>query len=151
MQSTNIKILGLLITSLLLASPAFGQQFLWSTVQTDTIYEEYIPIDYAISEVLKFYNHYEKHYDFSGFSKKRFMDEINYGFDDWTWLNEIDEPSVFALRSNMGDGSFVLVMFVSKTNINLIIFSNGVLDGNFNYLFNDESEKFESWLKTLMH
>ena len=99
------------------------------------------------------YDHYEMHYDFSGFSKKRFMEEADYGFDDLKWINEISELTVFALRSNMGRGSIVLVMFVSDVNLNLLIFSNNVVEGDFNYIPNDEYDrgKFENWLKTLMN
>lgn len=147
----RIFILSILCT--LLTSSVFGQQFLWSTVENDSIAEKHIPIEYVNNEILKFYTHYEQHYDFSGFSKKRFREEIDYGFDDWKWINDITDLTVFALRSNIGSGSVVLVMFISEKNINLIIFSNEILDGNFNYISNYESEKkkFEIWLKTLMN
>ena len=98
----------------LLTSSTFGQQFLWSTVDQDTVAEKFISIEQVTTEVLKFYDHYEMHYDFSGFSKKRFMEDIDYGFEDWKWINEVTDLTVFALRSNMGSGSVVLVMFVSK-------------------------------------
>ena len=148
-----MRIFGLALFFSLLTSLTFGQQFLWSTFEQDSIAEEYIPIEYVTNEVLKFYDHYEMHYDFSGFSKKRFMEEADYGFDDLKWINEISELTVFALRSNMGRGSIVLVMFVSDVNLNLLIFSNNVVEGDFNYIPNDEYDrgKFENWLKTLMN
>ncbi len=91
------------------------------------------------------------HYDFSGYSKERFIDEIDYGFKDIQWINEIKELTVFALRSNTGNGSVVLVMFVNKENVNLVIFTNEALRGNYNYRknYNHEKEKFEIWLETL--
>lgn len=149
----DMKVIGLTIFFSLLTSTIFGQQYLWSTVQQDSAAEKYIPIEYVTNEIVKFYNHYEMHYDLSGFSKERFIEEIDYGFDDWNWLNRIDELTVFALRSNTGSGSIILVMFISEKNINLIIFTNEVIDNNFNYLSNYESdrEKFETWLKTLMN
>ena len=135
----------------LLTSYIHGQQFLWSTIENDSINEKHIPLEYVNNEILKFYDHYEKHYDLSGFSKKRFIEEIDYGFDDWKWINDITELTVFAMRSNIGSGSVVLVMFISEKNINLIIFSNEILDRNFrdisNYEF--EREKFEIWINTL--
>ncbi|WP_225037280.1 hypothetical protein [Winogradskyella sp. SM1960] len=137
----------------ILSSSVFGQQFLWSTIENDSISEKHIPVEYVSNEILKFYDHYEKHYDLSGFSKKRFIEEIDYGFDDWKWINDITDLTVFAMRSNIGSGSIVLVMFISEKNINLIIFSNEILDRNFNYQSNYEfeREKFETWLKTLMN
>jgi len=136
----------------ILTSSTYGQQFLWSTIENDSIVEKHVPVDYVSNEILKFYDHYEKHYDFSGFSKERFIEEIDYGFDDWKWINDITELTVFAMRSNIGSGSVVLVMFISEKNINLIIFSNATLDGYYDYIFNmgHTREKFEAWLKTLM-
>lgn len=134
-----------------MTSFVYGQQFLWSTIEKDSIAEKQVPIEYVDYEILKFYDHYEKHYDLSGFSKKRFVEEIDYGFDDWKWINDITDLTVFALKSNVGDGSVVLVMFISEKNINLIIFSNDIVDRNFSYISNSEYDrkKFEIWLKTL--
>ncbi|WP_288956161.1 hypothetical protein [uncultured Polaribacter sp.] len=148
-----MRIFILPILFILLNSSAFGQQFLWSTIEKDSIAEKHIPLEYVNNEILKFYDHYEKHYDLSGYSKKRFIEEIDYGFDDWKWINDINDLTVFAVKSNTGSGSVVLVMFISEKNINLIIFSNQVLGRNFNYQSNYEFErkKFETWLKTLMN
>lgn len=140
-----------LIILLLLTFSTFAQQFLWSTVERDTIDEKYIPIEYVTNEVLKFYDHYEMHYDLSGYSKERFIKEIDYGFNEWKWINNINELTVFAMRSNMGTGSVVLVMCISEANVNLIIFTNEVIDMNFNYLSNYDKEKFENWFKTLLN
>ena len=135
----------------LLTSFVYGQQFLWSTIEKDSIAEKQVPIEYVDYEILKFYDHYKKHYDLSGFSKKRFVEEIDYGFDDWKWINDITNLTVFALKSNVGGGSVVLVMFISEKNINLIIFTNDIVDRNYNYISNSEYDrkKFEIWLKTL--
>ena len=148
-----MKILGFIFFFSLLTLSSFGQQYLWSTVEQDTITEKYVPIENATNEILKFYDHYEKHYDFSGFSKKRILEKSNYGFENLNWVNQINELTVFALRSNMGKGSIVIVMFVSSKNINMIIFSNQIVEMDLNYLPNDEEgrEKFETWLKTLMN
>lgn len=150
-RTSILRVVGLLIVIATCTSSAFGQQFLWSTIEQDSLPEKYIPFEYVNNEILKFYDHYDKHYDFSGFSKERFIEESDYGFDDWKWIDEITDATVFALRSNMGNGSFVLVMFVSETNINLLIFSNELIDRNFNYQSNSkyEKEKFETWLETL--
>lgn len=135
----------------LLTSFVYGQQFLWSTIEKDSIAEKQVPIEYVDYEILKFYDHYKKHYDLSGFNKKRFVEEIDYGFDDWKWINDITDLTVFALKSNVGGGSVVLVMFISEKNINLIIFTNDIVDRNYNYISNSEYDrkKFEIWLKTL--
>ena len=132
-------------------SSSFSQQFLWSTFETDTISQKVVSIKDVNKEILKFYSHYDKHYDLSGYSKERFIKEEDYGFEDWEFINDIEELTVFALKSNTGSGSIVLVMFISKRNINLIIFTNNPIEYDSNYLFNSEykKDKFENWLDTL--
>jgi hypothetical protein len=131
-----------------LAISAFGQQFLWSTVQgNDT---RYVPLNNVTREVLNFYDQYRFYYDYSGFSKDRFIESFDYGFEDWEWLYDIEELTVFALRSNSGRGSVVLVMCISKNNVNTIIFSNTV-EGDFVMTYSSDKEKFANWFKTLLN
>lgn len=129
-----------------------GQQFLWSTIEEDSISQKIVPVHLLNDEILKFYDHYELHYDFTGYSKERFIKESSYGFDDWKFLNDITALTVLALRSNTGTGSAVLVMFITEKNINLIVFSNEMIEDNVNYIYNSSSErkKFSTWLQTLV-
>ena len=132
-------------------SSSFSQQFLWSTFETDTISQKVVSIKDVNKEILKFYSHYDKHYDLSGYSKERFINEVDYGFENWEFINDIEELTVLAVKSNTGSSSVVLVMFISKRNINLIIFTNNTIEYDTNYLYNsgDDKDKFENWLDTL--
>ena len=132
----------------ILTFSAYGQQFLWSTVQREGV--RYIPFNSVTREVLTFYDQYELYYDFTGFSKRRFIESFDYGFEDWEWLNEIVEPTVFALRSNSGRGSVVLVMCISRDNVNTILFSNTV-DGDFRMTHSSRREQFSNWFRTLLN
>jgi hypothetical protein len=153
LKKRKLKIIGLIIFLGIFTASAFSQQFLWSTAEGDSLYQEYVPLISVTKEVTKFYDHYDHYYDLAGFSKERFMEEIDFGFEDWLWLNDIKNPTVFAVRSNEGDGSIVLVMCVSEDNINLIIFSNHTIDYNTNYesTYSNAKEKFEKWFKTLLN
>ncbi|MBT8395290.1 MAG: hypothetical protein KJN66_10630, partial [Bacteroidia bacterium] len=107
-----MKVYILPIFFIFMTASVSGQQFLWSTIEKDTISEKQIPVAYVTNEILKFYDHYKNHYDLSGFSKERFIEEIDYGFSDLNWINDISELEVFAFRSNIDSGSVVLVMFI---------------------------------------
>ena len=143
-----MKKIGFFVLFLILTVSAFGQQFLWSTVKNDDV--KYVPLNNVTREVLTFYDQYRFYYDYSGFSKDRFIESFDYGFEDWEWLYDIEELTVFALRSNSGRGSIVLVMCISKNNINTIIFSNTV-DGDFVMTHSSDREKFANWFKTLLN
>ncbi len=100
------------------------------------------------NEVLKFYDVYDLYYDYAGYSKEEFIKERGDDFNEWEWLNEINELTVFALRANDGNGSYVLIICVSKNNVNAIIFSN-TIDGSFQMTI--DKEKFTKWFKTLLN
>jgi hypothetical protein len=132
---------------LVLTVSAFGQQFLWSTVRGDDV--KYVPLNNVTKEVLTFYDQYKFYYDYSGFNKDRFIESFEYGFDDWEWIYDIEKSTVFALRSNLGRGSVVLVMCISKNNINTIIFSN-IIDDDFVMTHSSNRDKFAKWFMTLL-
>lgn len=147
-----MKKLGFIILLLVSSSSAFGQQFLWSTVKSDTADVKHVPLNDVTEEVLTFYNHYDYYFDFSGYNKKRFVKEINYGFNDWDWIYDIKNLTVFALRSNTGRGSAVLILCISKDNVNMIIFSNDILlNSNPQTTGSYEKDKFVSWFKTILN
>jgi len=149
----KMRKIGFIIGFVVLTSSVFGQQFLWSTVKDTT--SNYVPLNDVINEVLKFYDHYDFYYDASGFSKDRFfefVENFENNSDDWKKLKkkiyDIKDLTVFALRDNLGRGSVVFVMCISKDNINMLLFSN-------NYepdaILTTDRNKFVNWFKTLLN
>lgn len=148
----KLKDIGIIILLLFLTNSAFGQQFLWSTLNTDSgIAKKFVPLNNVTKEVLTFYDQYHYYFDLSGYSKKRFIEEINYGFDDWNWINDINELTVYALRSNSGRGSVVMVLCVTKDNVNLILFSNDIMTHENPQSGMYYKDKFVGWFKTLLN
>jgi hypothetical protein len=146
-----MKKIGILVCFLILTSSVFGQQFLWSTVR-DTA-DRYVSLNNVTREVLEFYDQYKFYYDFSGFTKNRFIENFDYGFEDWEWLYEIEDLTVFALRSNSGRGSIVLVMCISKNNVNTLIFTN-TSELGYNWIMThggSSREQFSRWFRTLLN
>jgi len=144
-----MKRIWFIICFLIFTSSLFGQQFLWSTVR-DTA-ERYVPLNNVTREVLNFYDQYTWYYDYSGFNKNRFIENFDYGFEDWEWLYEIEELTVFALRSNSGGGSIVLVMCISKNNVNTLLFSNNIIDRGSIMTHSSDRNKFSNWFKTILN
>lgn len=147
-----MKNIGFVILLLTLTTSSFGQQYLWSTVKNDSSHVKYVPLSNITKEVVTFYNQYNYYFDLSGFSKKRFIEEINYGFDDWTWLNDIKDLTVYAVRSNTGSSSVVMIICVSRDNVNLILFSSDIM-AHENPQATDpyDKDKFVRWFKTIMN
>jgi hypothetical protein len=143
-----MKKIGFLFLFFILTVSVFGQQFLWSTLRDKA--ERFVPINNVTREVLEFYDQYELYLDYSGFSKDRFIESFDYGFDDWSWLYDINELTVFALRSNSGRGSIVMVMCISNNNVNTIIFSNNYEPGCI-FTHSTGREKFLRWFRTLLN
>ena len=143
-----MKKFGFLIIFLIMAFSAYGQQFLWSTMRDRE--GRHVSLNNVTREVLEFYDHYRFHIDYSGFSKDRFIEMFDYGFEDWEWLYEIEELTVFALRSNDGQGSVVLVMCISKNNVNTVIFTNSFERGAI-MSYSSDREKFSRWFRTILN
>ncbi|MBK8611877.1 MAG: hypothetical protein IPL84_18585 [Chitinophagaceae bacterium] len=139
-----------------------GQQYLWSTTKDTTInWGKHISADDIPNKVLEFYDYYKFYYDGSGYNKegffKFFEDSKSYNSSSSTrWgtlkkkINEINDLEVFAYKDNLGQGSVILVMCVTRDNVNLIVFSNNyepnaILTGSYN------KQKFLSWFKTLLN
>lgn len=150
----KMKLIGFALVLFTLTSSVFGQQSLWTTVKNDkdTSGTKYVTLTNVTKEVITFYDQYDYYFDLSGYSKKRFIEEINYGFNDWNWLYDIKDLTVFALKSNLGRGSLIMVMCVSKDNVNLLLFSNDILlQGNPQTTGSYEKDKFVKWFKTLLN
>jgi len=155
MMINKMKKNGFIIGLMVLTSSVFGQQFLWSTVKDST--SRYVPLKNVIEEVLNFYDQYQYYYDYSGFSKDRFFEfvkDFNSKSDDWKKIkkkiNEIEELIVFALRDNLGRGSVVSVICISKDNINMLVFSN-TYESNCMMTHRSKRESFTNWFKTLLN
>jgi hypothetical protein len=149
---------------LVLTGFAFGQQALWSTVETvennDTAKNiKYIPYDSVTKEVLEFYDLYNFYFDFTGFNKEK-LKEIYFKYSrdkkdlkkDLNWINDI-ERVVFALRTPIEGGSAIIVVCIDKDNFHMIVFSN-VYDSGANITNGDiekERKRFEKWFKTLLN
>ena len=114
--------------------------------------KKYVPLSSISKEVLTFHDQYKFYFDLSGYSKKRFIEEINYGFDDWNWLYDIKDLTVYAWKSNTGSGSVVMILCVSKDNVNLVLFSSDIMAHENPQTTNEyEKDKFISWFKTLLN
>jgi hypothetical protein len=140
---------------LFLNSIAFGQQILWTTIENTS--SKYVPIENITYEVLNFYNHYRFYNDGSGYTKSNFLNAIEkYGDKSDKWNNfkqtilKIENSTVFAIRSNTGYGSIVLVICVTKENVNFVSFSNSSERGSQLASGNDEKE-FSNWFQTLLN
>jgi hypothetical protein len=144
---------------LIFTSSVFGQQFLWSTVN-DTAFR-HVPLDSVSNDVLVFYDHYQFYHDGAGFTKAGFVKFFE-GSQSYKTLNnsqwkalkktiyEISDISVFAFRVNSGQGSVILVMCVSKDNVNFISFSNNYENDSV-VTYSTKRENFASWFKTLLN
>lgn len=135
----------------------FGQQFLWSTSSTEKSTLKYVPLENVIDEVLNFYKHYKYYNDGAGYSKNNFLKAIEkYGDNSENWKNfkqnilKIDNLTVFAIRGNNGEGSIVLVICITKENVNFVSFSNNIENGS-QFADGIEKEEFKNWFKTLMN
>lgn len=151
-----MKKIGLLILFLAFSTTAFSQQFLWSTVKNAET--KYVPVEYVPYEVLKFYDFYEYYYDGIGYNKEGFFnsfensESFKYANSDrWDSLkkkiNKIDTLTVVAFRSNLGNGSSVVVMCIDKENVDIVTFSN-VFESN--AIFTLDRKKFLKWFKTIL-
>lgn len=149
---------GLSILLLTIASSAFGQQLIWSTMEKDSLKElnQFVPINKVTEKVLEFYDYYKMYYDFTGFTKEA---AFNFGqilsSDEQKKIEDITDLTVIAGRANLGQGSFVVVYCISKSNFNVILFSNTAFVSGMNYTFTSSSdrerEKFTIWFKSLLN
>jgi len=138
--------IGLVIGFMVFIASAFGQQFLWSTVQDST--SKYLPLENVTKEVLTFYDQYKYYYDLAGFNKDGFIElfkNTGYVFDSWKWLYDINDLTVFSFIDNdSGRGSSIVVMCVNRENVNTIIFSNK-LEQDAIWTHQSNREKFANW------
>lgn len=153
-----MKPLILFLTIFFLTSNIFAQQYLWTTKTGESSigkFQRQIPLTDVTGAVLEFYDQYELYHDMAGYSKEMFIKTVGYGFKDWSWLNEVHELTVFAVRTNAGQGSVVIVLCVSNDNVNMLAFANKTIAGNYSAQVTisapSEREKFARWFQTLLN
>ncbi len=138
----------------LLSSYAFSQQFLWSTAKDTSLkFMRYIPLDSVLDEVLELYEQYEFYFDGSGYSKDGFFKtfENSQSFkksNNSRWNNlkkkiySINDLTVYAFKDNLGHGSVILIVCVTKDNVDMLSFSNNYES---DALVTVDKEKFSKW------
>jgi hypothetical protein len=130
----------------------FSRFSLWATVFWSTSKDDdtkYVPLNNVTREVLDFFDQYDLYMILPVSVKKDLLKVLIMVLGNG--LNDIEDLTVFALRSNSGRGSVVLVMCISKENVNTIIFSNSVLERDYSYILTIDRNKFTNWFKTLFN
>lgn len=136
---------------LLISNTFFAQQLMWTTeASMDKSGKKTIKYKEIDEKTLEYYDHYEFHYDYSGFDMDGFI-ELMYEVSgkDLQFFANIENPISLAMRVNDGEGSsVVMVIFLGKDYGNMIFFSNEVKS---NFIMNMEHDrpKFKKWLKSL--
>ncbi len=150
-----MKKIQILFCFLFFNSIVFGQQILWTTIENTS--SKYVAKENVANEVLGFYNHYRFYNDGSGYTKSNFLNAIEkYGDKSEKWnsfkqsILKIENLTVFAIRSNTGYGSIVLVICVTKENVNFVSFSNNSESGSQLASGIDEKE-FSNWFQSLLY
>ncbi|WP_333661440.1 hypothetical protein [Chishuiella changwenlii] len=140
-------------------STLFAQQLLWTTSEKSG--EKYIPIETVSDKVLDFHEHYRYYYDGSGFSKNSFIKSFENSSsykkisDESVWeelkeiVKTINTPTVVAFKDNLGNGSVVFVIFISKENVDMLTFSNN-LEENAILTNSYKKEEFRKWFNSFL-
>jgi len=134
---------------------AFGQQFLWSTMEPVELAEtnvNLITIDDVNEKVMDYYDFYDYYYDLTGFSRdgfKAFLEKNTETANSIQWdpAMTFNKPTAFAFKANDGRGSLVIVMLIQKENIDLILFSSNFEQGAKNAT-SAERHKFTKWFSS---
>lgn len=131
----------------------YGQQTLWTTSQKESESHglKYLPMANVTQQALEYYDFYGYYFDLTGFSKKRFLEEIAYGFDEVDWLLDINDLTVFAIKSNTGRASIIALLLINMDKVDIILFSNDLTafenpQGTLSF----NREKFAQWFNTLL-
>ena len=144
----------LVVILFMLPSLAFGQQFLWSTIKSDSL-KGYIPLERVPDKLVEYYRTYDKFFDGSGFSKDTFIETIEknklasskeYALFKKI-MDRVDQPTVMALKANDGKGSYITIMNMDENNVDLIVFSNNSIVHPMEYT--TDLGKFKMLYKTL--
>jgi hypothetical protein len=134
----------------LISSSVNGQQFLWTTNKNNIFTNseiKVIPKEDVINKLLEYYENYECYFDFTGFSKEGFLKKyINsiVGNDKKKMelfknsIYKIKDLNITSIKGNLGNGSLIMILIVSKNNFDMIVFSNEPDKG---FIITDDSEE----------
>ena len=151
-KQNKMKKIIIIVVMLFSIISTFGQQILWATIEG--FEAEYVRYENVTSEVLELYDLYDRYYDLSGNTKESFLEEYSDNIEEWNWVNDIEESTVFSLRIPTDMGSVIYVLYVDKNFVNLVSFSNAYFPGGkstYNGQMADERKRFEKWFKTLLN
>lgn len=134
---------------------AFGQQFLWSTMEPEELKDtsvNLIAINDVNEKVMDYYDFYDYYYDLTGFSRdgfKAFLEKNPETANSIQWDPAVtfNKPTAFAFKANDGRGSLVIVMLIQKENIDLILFSSNLEQGA-KSATSAERHKFTRWFSS---
>ncbi len=134
---------------------AFGQQFLWSTMEPGKLKDtnvNLISINNVTEKVMDYFDFYDYYYDLTGFSREGFREFLKKDLKaansiQWDPTMTFDEPTAFAFKTNDGQGSIIIVMLIQKENIDLILFSSNIRQGA-KSANSVEREKFTRWFSS---
>lgn len=134
----------------ILGTNVYGQQFLWTTNKNNIFTNseiKVIPKEDVINKLLGYYENYECYFDFTGFSKEGFLKKyINsiVGNDKKKMelfknsIYKIKDLNITSIKGNLGNGSLIMILIVSKNNFDMIVFSNEPDKG---FIITDDSEE----------
>ena len=117
-------------------SNVIGQQFLWTTGSKDIFPNsetKVIPKEEVKNKLLDYYENYKFYFDYTGYSKegflKKYINSIG-GNDKKKWdnfknnINQINDLNITCIKGNLGSGSVIMVLIISKNDFDMIVFSN---------------------------
>lgn len=138
------------------STQVYGQQFLWSTSKDITDVKS-IPLTEVKGKVMEYYDTYQFYVDNTGYDVESFNKFIEL-FDSETKIKKLkDELTksdtdklVICVKGNSNNSSVISVIIMSKKNLDIINFTNGILTKGIQPTGNYSKNKFEKWFNTLM-
>lgn len=142
-------------------SSVMGQQFLWTTNPKGLFTNSPMKViskDEVKNKLLDYYESYKFYYDYTGFTKEGFFDKFKeyiVGNDNSKWevfkksFSQTDELTISSIKGNLGNGSVIMILIVSKNNFDMIVFSNEI-DKGYISTFKWEIDKFIKFYKSLI-
>ncbi len=137
------------------STQVYGQQFLWSTSKEITDVKS-IPLTNVKEKVMEYYDTYKFYVDNTGYDVESFNKFIEI-FGSETKIKKLkDELTksetsklVICVKGNSNNSSVISVIIMSKTNLDIVNFTNGVIPG-LQTTGDYSKNKFEKWFNTLM-
>ena len=142
-------------------SNVIGQQFLWTTNPKGLFTNSPMKViskDEVKNKLLDYYENYRYYYDYTGFTKEGFFDKFKeyiVGNDNSKWeefkksFSQTNELTISSIKGNLGNGSVIMILIVSKNNFDMIVFSNQV-DNGLIHTSKYEIDKFIKFYKSLI-